>query len=144
MRLARFNPSPELSSLQRQWDWMSDHAFGNRQAEGVDTSFAPAVDVAETDHTLEFYVEVPGLEKDQLDIRVVNETLVIGGERRFEQTGSDTYHRIERAYGKFQRLFSLPTAVDTEKVKATLKNGVLHVVLAKSESAKPRQIQISA
>jgi HSP20 family protein len=87
--------------------------------------------------------EIPGVRKDDLDIRVENNTLTIRGERKREQEAAkESYHRVERLYGTFSRSFSLPSTVDNEKVNAEFKDGVLKVTLPSREEAKPRQIQV--
>lgn len=148
MHLTRYTPITDLQFLQRgvnRWfDQTFSHFWGDEGLEATST-FVPPVDICETTDALEFTAEVPGFEKDQIDIRVAQGNLILTGERKFEEeTKKDNYHRIERSYGKFQRTFALPSTVDPEKIKATLRNGVLHVTLLKSEKAKPRQIPVSA
>jgi HSP20 family protein len=106
-------------------------------------SWMPAVDIAETDAELVFHLEVPGLSKEDLEITVENNVLGISGERRFEdEENRERYHRIERAYGRFSRAFSLRADVDTDRISARIDNGVLTVKLPKAEKARPRRIDI--
>ncbi|HEY2931994.1 MAG TPA: Hsp20/alpha crystallin family protein [Acidobacteriota bacterium] len=148
MQLTRFNFSPygDLFTLGSVNRWF-DQAFNRNWQDDTTESpmaFVPPVDVRETPEAIEFIAEVPGFEKDQIDIRVEGGNLTISGERKFEQKADrDEYHRVERAYGRFQRVFTLPPTVEADKIKATLKNGVLSVILPKSEKAKPRQIPVS-
>ncbi|HEY3130173.1 MAG TPA: Hsp20/alpha crystallin family protein [Acidobacteriota bacterium] len=146
--LTRFNylPLGDLQLVQRGMNRWFDQALSNFWGDDLETTstFVPPVDVRETPDTLEFTAEVPGFEKDEIDIRVDQGNLILSGERKFEQEAKEeNYHRIERSYGKFQRTFALPSSVDADRIKATLKNGVLHVTLPKSEKAKPRQIPVS-
>lgn len=105
--------------------------------------WTPPVDIVETENELMLTADVPGVSLDNIDIRVENGTLALKGERKAEQSHNGRgYHRIERNYGAFGRYFSLPETVDTEKVRADLKNGVLTVVLPKKEVAKPRSIKV--
>src|SRR5215469_13204213 len=105
--------------------------------------WSPAVDIFETEDALVLKADVPDLELKDIDVRVENQTLTLAGERKFESEHSaNGYHRIERSYGQFQRSFSVPQTVDTEKVSAEYKNGVLTVKLPKKEAAKPRQVQV--
>ena len=106
--------------------------------------WAPAVDVLETENELVLKADLPDVNLKDIDIQIERGTLSIKGERKFERVeGKGTgYHRIERSYGEFQRFFGLPDTVDPEKVKAEYKNGVLTVVLAKKEVAKPKTIKI--
>ena len=88
--------------------------------------------------------EVPGVDPKDVDILVENNVLTLRGERKFdEDVKKESYHRVERSYGTFTRSFTLPNVVDTDKIKAEHKDGVLRVTLPKKEEAKPRQIQIS-
>ena len=87
--------------------------------------------------------DVPGIDQKDIDIQLENGTLTIKGERKFErEQGGRGLHRIERAYGAFARSFALPETVDTEKVKADYKDGVLTITVAKKEVAKPRSIKV--
>jgi HSP20 family protein len=104
--------------------------------------WTPPVDILETEDELLLKMDVPGVSLEQVDIRLENETLTIKGERKFEQPQGKGYHRIERAYGTFARSFTLPNTVDTERVKADYRAGVLTVVLPKKELAKPRSIKV--
>ena len=88
-------------------------------------------------------MDIPEVELKDVDIRLENYTLTVKGERKFENLAdSKAYHRIERSYGTFARTFTLPDTVDTEKVRADYKNGVLAIVLPKKELAKPRTIKV--
>jgi HSP20 family protein len=106
--------------------------------------WAPAVDILETENELVLKADLPDVNQKDIHIEVEQGTLSIKGERKFERVeGKGTgYHRIERAYGEFQRYFSLPETVDPERIKAEYRNGVLTVKLAKKEIAKPRTVQI--
>ena len=103
--------------------------------------WAPAVDILETENDLVIKADVPEVDLKDIDIEIENHTLTLKGQRKFESNGNG-YHRIERSYGSFARYFSLPDTVDTEKVKADYKNGVLTVTLPKKEIAKPRQVKV--
>ena len=105
--------------------------------------WVPAVDVRETDHELIVKADVPGLKFEDIDVRIENGTLTIKGARKFEHdTNEGGWHRMERSYGSFERVFTLPDSVDPEAVKADYKNGVLAVTLGKKELAKPRQVKV--
>src|SRR5205807_6714665 len=105
--------------------------------------WSPAVDIFETENELVLKADVPDVELKDIDVRVENQTLTISGERQFHQDeNSKGYHRIERSYGSFVRSFSVPNTVDTEKVAADYKNGVLTISLPKKEAAKPRQVKV--
>jgi HSP20 family protein len=105
--------------------------------------WAPPVDILENDNELVLKADVPDVELKDINIEIEHGTLTLKGERKFEKSDQDTgYHRIERSYGQFVRCFSIPDTVDTEKVKAEYKNGVLSVTLPKKEVAKPRPIKV--
>jgi len=108
------------------------------------TTWAPAVDIFETEHELVVKADVPDVDPKDLDIRVENNILTIRGERKFEKdVNEDNYLRIERAYGSFSRSFSLANTVDSEAIKADYGNGVLTLRIPKREEAKPKQIKVN-
>ncbi len=105
--------------------------------------WSPPVDILETEDELVLKADLPDLKLEDIDVRVENETLSIKGERRFEREANGKgYHRIERSYGSFVRSFSVPSSVDTEKVSADYKSGVLTIKLPKKEAAKPKQVKV--
>jgi HSP20 family protein len=107
--------------------------------------WSPPVDIIETENELILKADVPDVDSKDIDIQVENQTLTLKGHRHFEkEDGSKGYHRIERSYGTFVRSFTVPTTVDTEKVQAEYRNGVLTIRLPKKEAAKPRQVKITA
>ena len=105
--------------------------------------WVPAVDIMENENALIVKADVPDVKLEDVDVRVENGNLTVRGERKFEKaTEKGGYHRVERSYGSFERVFALPDTVDAEHVKADYKNGVLTVTLPKKEIAKPRQIKV--
>lgn len=105
--------------------------------------WVPPVDIKETENELIFKADVPDLEMKDIDVRMENGSLTIRGERKFEAKKEEGgWHRVERAYGSFERVFTVPDTVDAEKVKADYKNGTLTITLPKKEVAKPRQIKV--
>ncbi len=106
-------------------------------------SWVPPVDIYETENEVVIKAEVPGVAQKDIEIKVEDDTLVIKGEKKFERDmEKETYHRAERVYGKFQRSFILPKSIEKDKIKATLKQGVLTIVLPKKEEVKPKEISI--
>ena len=106
--------------------------------------WVPPVDIFENGNQ-EFVlkVELPDMNREDIEITVDDGTLTVKGEKKFAAEGkAEQFSRIERRYGVFSRSFSLPSAVDTGKVGAEYKNGVLTVRLPLREEAKPRQIKI--
>ena len=117
--LNRFEPSRSSNSLQDQINRLLNDVFERPGEESNLTSWAPAVDIFETEHELVVKADLPDIDPKDLDIRVENNILSIRGERKFEKKVSeDKYLRVERAYGSFSRSFSLANTVDSEAIKA--------------------------
>jgi len=106
--------------------------------------WAPPFDILETENELVLKADLPDVDMKDVSIEIEQGTLTVKGERKFQRLDGKSagYHRIERSYGEFMRCFALPDTVDTERVKADYKAGVLTVTLPKKEAAKPRTIKI--
>jgi HSP20 family protein len=143
--IARWEPFRGLSTLHDQVNRLfNETMFQGRGDESALTTWAPAVDIYETPNELVVKADLPEMQEKDIDIRVENNLLTIGGERKFEKNISeDNYLRVERSYGSFSRSFSLPNTVNTESIHAEYKNGVLTVNLPKREESKPRQVKIN-
>lgn len=102
----------------------------------------PPVRIYTTDEMVTVKALVPGIEPENIDMQVIEDNLVISGEKKSDYTG-DTYIRKERRFGGFKRSIKLPFRVNTETVKADLINGVLTITLQKSEDARPKKIEIN-
>ena len=108
-----------------------------------ETAFTPAFDVSETEKELIVKAEVPGMDKKDIQVTLSDGMLTIKGEKKQEKEDeNENYHSIERRYGAFSKTMRLPFEVETDKVDATYKHGVLKVTLPKSEVAKPKRIKI--
>jgi HSP20 family protein len=106
--------------------------------------WSPAVDILETEDAVTLKADLPDVNTDDIDIRVENGALTLRGLRKFEKDDNvKGYHRIERSYGEFVRSFAVPSSVETDKVAADYKNGVLTITLPKKETSKPRQIKVA-
>ena len=144
MAIVKVDPFRELAAMQ---DRMS-RLFGDVYLRDEDTGFrgnwTPVVDIFETDgHDLVLKAELPGMTREDIEVTVENSTLVLKGTKKLDtQIKEENYRRIERAYGTFNRSFTLPTTVDATKVSAEYKNGVLTVKLPFREEAKPRTINV--
>jgi len=114
--------------------------------EGVaNRGWVPAIDVYEDAESLQFHVELPGLKPEEIDVELKGDTLTIKGERKFENEEKKSgYVRVERAYGKFQRSFTLGVPINADGLKATCKNGVLEVIVPKAEAIKPKKALVTA
>ena len=133
MTIVRWEPYRDLMGLQDRMNRLFGESYRGAAARTGDDewalggSWAPAVDIFEKDGNIE----------------VENNVLTLQGERKFDQeVQKDSFHRVERAYGSFTRSFTLPNVVDTEKIKAEFKDGVLKLTLPKREEAKPKQIHV--
>ena len=107
--------------------------------------WVPAADILEADREITIKVELPGVETKDVSISVDNNVLTLKGERRAEkEIKKENYHRMERAFGTFSRSFALPAYIDSEKVKADFRNGLLTITLPKKETAKGRTVEVNA
>ena len=150
MAIVRWEPFRDLVSLQDRMNRLFDDSFRGAARTGGDDdwalggSWAPAVDIFEHEGNIVLKAELPGVDAKDVDVRVENNVLTLRGERKLDsEVRKESYHRVERTYGAFSRSFTLPTVVDTDKIKAEVKDGVLRVTLPKREEAKPKQISIS-
>lgn len=140
-------PRDSFNTMQGEINRFFDGLF-SRWGEGPGgetlSDWAPRVDIVEDENDLHIHADLPGMTKDDIKIGVENYTLTISGERQAptEEENKRTWHRSERTYGIFKRVFTLPTTVDPEKVRAEYRNGVLSVALPKVEQAKPRMIDV--
>src|ERR1700748_1151885 len=142
--LNRFEPFSGNSVLQDQISRLVNQAFAGSSDEASVTTWAPAVDIYETEHELVVKGDLPDVKPEDLDIRVENNILTIRGERKFEKKVDEkNYLRVERAYGAFSRSFSLANTVNTEAIKADYKDGVLTLNIPKREEAKAKQIKVN-
>jgi HSP20 family protein len=142
--IARWDQSRGLT-LQDQVNRLFEDSFTRDRSGRADlATWAPAVDIYETENELVVKADLPDLQDKDIDVRVENNTVTIRGERKFEKDiNEDNYLRIERAYGSFMRSFSLPITVSSENIRADYRNGVLTLHMAKREESKPKQIKIS-
>jgi HSP20 family protein len=135
------SPLTTLFALEREFDRMLGRGT-NEPGENVD--FAPALDVAEDANQVTVSVELPGVAKDNVQVKFHDGYLTIAGERKSDTaTKEGGYHRRERSFGRFERSVYLNTAVDSNNVRAAYKDGVLTVTLPKSAEAKPREIPVA-
>jgi len=131
-------------SLRDEVNRVFDEFFGRGWLTSpIETTWLPALDISETEETIEVRAEVPGIDPGDIDVSLTGDVLTIKGEKKEEQHENDeNYSRIERRYGAFQRAVKLPAPVDPSKVKAVCKNGVLHLTLVKEKKTRPSAIDI--
>jgi HSP20 family protein len=148
MALAQWTPMQNLRPLQEEMNRLF-HEFvrsgsGGEAGWGTGT-WTPPVDIYETDDALVLTVELPGISKEDVSIEIHQNTLMLRGQRKPPAgVQEDRYHRVERAYGAFQRSFTLPMIVNQDKVQASYKDGLLELRLPQSEAAKPKRIAITS
>lgn len=140
----RYDPFQKLASnIDRLFGGMVDSsgAFDTENA-GLCT-WSPKADVSERGGDYTIRMDLPGMEQKDIQVGVENNILTISGERGFVRNEKEeTHHRVECAYGRFSRSFSLPSEVDLEKIEAKYRNGVLELRLPRREETKPKQISI--
>jgi HSP20 family protein len=142
--LARWEPFRGATTLQDQVNRLLNDVFERKAEESSLTTWAPSVDIYETEHELVVKADLPEVDAKDLDIRVENNILTIRGERKFEKkVNEENYLRVERAYGSFARSFTLANTVNSEAIKADYQNGVLTLSIPKKEEAKPKQIKVN-
>jgi len=147
--LANWEPFRQYSAMQDRTNRMNRMFRELLNSEAPEealttTSFAPPVDIYEDEHNITLKLEVPGIDENDIDVRVDNNTLTVHGERKIEkEEKEENFRRVERQYGSFTRTFTLPNSVDPGQVSAHYDKGVLKVKLAKKAEAKPKQIKVS-
>jgi HSP20 family protein len=142
--ITRWDSYQGLSELQEQVTRLFQSAFPRRSDNSALTTWAPAVDIYETENELVVKTDLPEVNQKDLDVRVESNMLTIRGERKFEnKVEQEAYLRVERTYGAFSRSFSLPNTVNSEAIKADYKNGVLTITLPKRAESKPKQVKVN-
>jgi HSP20 family protein len=144
MRLVPYFRRPETPATNRWFEeFFNDFPFSSSLMEGRD-SWIPSVDILEKDGNLILRAELPGMTEKDIDLKVEGDTLTLKGERKRDtEDKNSNYHRVESFYGSFSRSFRLPDTVDSEKINAEYKNGVLTVTLPQKPEVKPREIPVS-
>ncbi len=136
----------EMDRLRREMDDLVSLFTPRRPWSGPlwrEMQLFPLLNVAEKADSFVVTAEIPGMKTDDLEIKFEGDTLTLKGERKPEEAGEDvSYHRRERAVGAFQRSLTLPAKVDSERVSAIYRNGVLTITLEKEKSAVPKQITV--
>lgn len=153
MSLIRWNPSRELVAfptevlnMQREINRMFNSFFRGGTQDDSDlyaSTWLPAVDVAEHDDEYHVKVELPGVSRDDVKITMQGNILTISGEKKQEkETKKSDFHRVERSYGSFQRSFTLPATVQSDRIDATFKDGILNIKVPKAEESKRKAIEV--
>ncbi len=142
--LTPWRPFGELSSLRREMDRLWENFFVERPLGKIwEREWAPSLDMSETKDNFVVKAEVPGIDAKHIDISLTGDVLTIRGEKRQEkEEKEEDYHLVERSYGSFSRSVRLPAEVESNKIKASYKNGILAITLPKSEKAKAKEVKI--
>lgn len=145
MAIIRWDPFRDMVSLREKMNRLFEDVFTGRgdDKELASSTWAPAVDIFETENELVMSAEIPGIDEKDIEIKLEDNTLTLKGERKFEkETREENYHRIERSYGSFYRAFTLPNSVNVDKIHAEHENGILKITLPKRQELKPRNVKI--
>lgn len=143
MAITQYRPASDIFAPFFE-DFLGRAGNGGRMANLLR---APEADVVETEREIRVHLEMPGMKADEIDVGLENNILTISGEKRQERTEGDernTWHLTERRYGQFSRSFVLPRDVEPDGIEASFEDGVLKVVIPKSEKARRRRIDISS
>ena len=147
MDMVRWNPAKEMLGLRSQMDRMLSDFFGPSRRGDNGTSlwdWSPTVDVYDQDDRIVIKAELPGMEKKDISVDLNDRVLTLKGERSADnEVKEDKFYRRERFYGKFERSFTLPAAVEADKINADYKDGILKIEVPKPESQKPKQISVN-
>ena len=144
MELVRCNPRRELFNLNRLFDDFFYPAASNNNTRQSGWNWNPVVDIYDNEKNIVIKAEIPGIDKDDIVIDVKGRVLTLKGERtEAKEVKQDNYYRRERTLGKFERAFTLPADVKTDKIKATYKDGVLELDIPKPEDEQPKQITVN-
>ena len=143
---SEWDPLQELMSVQKRMNDLFERALARTNFETSEGfgSWVPVGDVYESDEALVVYLELPGLEQDQIAVRVDGDELVVEGERTMEHENSgEQFHRVERSYGPFGRRFPLPSSADQDAIEATYRHGVLRVEVPRRGRRRPEAFRVA-
>ena len=147
MTIIKWSPAREIASLQQGINRLFEDVFSQPGSYDPDNmgAWRPPVDIVDTTEAILIYAEIPGVDKDEVDIEVKDNVLTIKGERESEKKEEkEGFKRVEREWGSFYRRFSLPDTADAEKISAKSKHGVLEITIPKQEKVQPRKISVDS
>lgn len=146
MNLVRLNPWGNMDTVRHRMNRLFDDFFYPVSRDDRDLGmwdWNPVADIYDSEDHLVIKAELPGVDKKDIVVDVKDGVLTLSGERSYDnEVKEDKYYRKERAFGKFERSFTLPVNVDSEKIKADFKDGVLKIEIPKPETLKPKKITI--
>ncbi len=150
MAIVRFSPERELLNVEREFNRLFK-SFGNRfglnqengNEEYENAVWTPLTDISEDTDNFKIKLDLPGINKSDVKIAFSDSQLTISGERKQEKETKDSkFHRVERAYGKYYRSFTLPQQIQEDKIEAEFRDGQLIITIPKAEEAKPKEIEV--
>lgn len=136
MRLTVWDPFREMAALQRAVNSLF-RDFSTQRGTGY-----PPVEVVDKGDSVVVTAEIPGVNKDEVDLTVLGDTLTITGEKKLPAEEGASYIRHERPHGRFRRLIDMPYSINQDKISASYRDGILTITLPKAEEAKPKQIKV--
>jgi HSP20 family protein len=142
--LARWDPMREFEDMAERMNRLVDRNASGAEETLATGAWAPIVDIQESDKEYLIKAELPEVKKEDVKVTVKDGVLALEGERHQEKEEKNKkFHRVERSYGQFLRCFTMPEDADPKSVRADFKDGVLSVHLVKSESAKPKGVEVA-
>ncbi|MGC8795886.1 Hsp20/alpha crystallin family protein [Thermodesulfovibrio sp.] len=146
MAIVKWSPLKEIEEIRKEMDRLFEEFLSpvrRKRTVSSEGIISPNVDIFERGNELVIQVEIPGVDKQDIDLTITDDRLLIKGEiKKPEGVSEEDYILNERSYGPFSRTINLPTDVDKSSVKANLNNGLLEIVILRKEEAKPREIKI--
>lgn len=145
MAIVKWSPLKEIEEIRKEMDRLFEEFLSpvRRRAVSTEGIISPNVDIFERGNEVVIQVELPGVNKEDIDLTITDDRLVIKGEiKKPEGVSEEDYILNERSYGTFSRTVNLPVDVDKSSVKANFKNGLLEITILKKEEAKPKEIKI--
>ena len=147
MTLVRWDPLRNVSTLQERINRLFNDAFPSTTYPEDDISMStwrPSVDIYDTEHSIVINVELPGINKESISVDVKGNFLTLRGERTDDrEIIEERYYRRERSFGTFHRVFTLPSEIDPDKIKARFKDGVLEIEIPRPEAENPKKITVN-
>ena len=143
--IVTWDPFREMTTMRDDMERFFDSMIGRYPRERSEGLWAPAIDVEETNEAMVVRAELPGMKREEIKVTVADDTVTISGERRHEaEQKGKTFHRVERAFGTFQRTIVLPVSIQGDRAAASYKAGVLELVLPKAERVKAHEIAVES
>jgi HSP20 family protein len=144
MAIVKWEPFRDLMVMQDRMTRLFDETLSRIWKEDVARGiWSPPVDILERGNEIVLKIDLPEVSQSEIDIKMEEDTLIIQGERKFrKETSEENYLQVERPYGTFRRVFTIPRAIDYEGIKASYKDGVLRVVLPRRGEVNPRRVSV--